>query len=60
MLNPSTIRAIPKTEVFGQKVSTGGRAESKFHQRHPVTTDCLELRLLAPAANAPAALSEVR
>jgi hypothetical protein len=26
----------------------------------PVTTDCLEPRLLAPAANAPAALFEVR
>jgi hypothetical protein len=26
----------------------------------PVTTDCLELRLLAPVAHAPAALFEVR
>ena len=48
------------TEGLLFEVSGNHHSRQVIRLRKPVTTDCLELRLLAPSASVPAALFEVR
>ena len=49
-----------ETERLLFEIKGNHQSRQVIRLSHPVTTDCLELRLLAPTANAPAALFEVR
>jgi hypothetical protein len=42
------------------EVTQNHQSRQVIHLRQPVTTDCLEIRLVAPSVNVPAALFEVR
>ncbi len=48
------------TERLLCEISQNHQSRQIIYLHQPVTTDCLELRLIAPSANAPAALFEIR